>query len=338
MDSVSQFALGAAVAAAVLGDRTRPWRAVLWGGVVATLPDLDVLIDHGDAVQNMVRHRAESHALFWLSLATPPIAFGVAALHRERDRFGRWLLAIWLALVTHPLLDAMTIYGTRLLLPFDDTAYGIGSLFVIDPLYTLPLVVGLGGLLLARDGRRGRTWNAAGLVLSTLYAGWSLVAQQQALAIAERSLAAQGIEADAVLATPAPLQTVLWRLVAATPDRLYEAHWSLADDDAPLVWTPIERGAALHAALHDAPAVAALAAQSRGFWKLWRDGADVLMADVRMGMEPLYVFTFEVGAVHSPVVAVTPTVLRRQRLDLERGVAWLWPRMWGERVLPPVPR
>ncbi|MBL8728674.1 MAG: metal-dependent hydrolase [Planctomycetes bacterium] len=335
MDSVTQFALGAAVTAAAMGARTRAGRAVLWGGVVATLPDLDVLIDHGDAVQNMIRHRAESHALFWLTLAAPLLAFGIAALHRERHLFRRWWWALWLALVTHPLLDAMTIYGTRLLLPFDDRALGTGSLFVIDPLYTLPLLVGAGVFLATRGGARGRRWNAAGLVLSTLYAAWSLVAQQQALTVADRSLRAQGIVAEQVLATPAPLQTVLWRLLATTPQDLYEAHWSPFDGDAALEWTRASRGVEYYEALRGTPAVDGLADQSHGCWKMWRDGDRVLMADVRMGMEPRYVFTFAVGEVHSPVQPLARTELRRARMELGPGLTWLWARMWGARMPPP---
>ena len=65
MDSLSQIALGAAVGVAVMGRRTAVWKAAAWGAVAGTLPDLDVLIDHGDPVRNMVLHRAESHALFW---------------------------------------------------------------------------------------------------------------------------------------------------------------------------------------------------------------------------------------------------------------------------------
>ena len=71
MDSVTQFVLGAAVSAEALGTRTAARKAVVWGGVIATLPDLDVLIDHGDAVRNMVEHRAQSHSLFWLTLLSP---------------------------------------------------------------------------------------------------------------------------------------------------------------------------------------------------------------------------------------------------------------------------
>jgi inner membrane protein len=74
MDSLSQLVLGAAVGVAVMGRRTAVWKAALWGGVCGTLPDLDVLIEYGDPISNMVLHRAETHALFWLSLAAPLFA------------------------------------------------------------------------------------------------------------------------------------------------------------------------------------------------------------------------------------------------------------------------
>ncbi len=68
MDSLTQLVLGASVTVAVMGRRTAVWKAALWGGVAGTLPDLDALIDHGDAVLNMVLHRAESHSLLFLTL------------------------------------------------------------------------------------------------------------------------------------------------------------------------------------------------------------------------------------------------------------------------------
>lgn len=142
MDSVTQVALGASLGVAVMGRRTAVWKAALWGGVAGLLPDLDVLIDHGDAVLNMVRHRAESHSLFYLTLLSLPMAWGVARLHGERALLMRWWLALWLALFTHPLLDLMTVYGTQVLQPFSEEAFGLGSIFIIDPLYSLPLYAG----------------------------------------------------------------------------------------------------------------------------------------------------------------------------------------------------
>ena len=147
MDTISQFALGAAVSVAVVGRRVGLARAALWGGVCGVAPDFDAFIDHGDPVSNMTLHRAETHALFWQTVASPPIAGALAWWHRERARpreaFPAWLLAVWLVLVTHALLDATTIYGTQLGLPFTNYPFGLGSIFIIDPLYTLPLIAGL---------------------------------------------------------------------------------------------------------------------------------------------------------------------------------------------------
>jgi len=111
MDSLTQLTLGAAVTVAVMGRRTAAWKAAAWGAVVGTLPDLDALVRHGDAVLDMVRHRAETHALPIQTLASIPIAWLIARVHGQP--FGRWWLAVWLTLVTHALLDAFTIYGTQ---------------------------------------------------------------------------------------------------------------------------------------------------------------------------------------------------------------------------------
>lgn len=335
MDSVTQFVLGASVAAAALGRRTRPWRAVLWGGVVGTLPDLDVLIDHGDDIANMVQHRAESHALFWLTLATPVLAWGIAALHRERALFWRWSLAVWLALVTHALLDAMTIYGTRLLLPFRDEPFGVGSLFVIDPLYTLPLAVG--AAVCCRGGARALVWNRRGLVLSTVYAAWSVVAQQLATAAAHDALRAQGIDAARVVVTPAPLQTLLWRIVAVGEQRAYEGFWSVCDGGRPIVFDAIDRGSEWRQALRSVPRAEVLRDFSGDCTKTERRGDELWLTDLRMGQEPRYVFAFAVARVEDDgaVVAVPAPVRASSRIDVGRGLAWLWPRMWGADIPPP---
>ena len=99
MDSLTQIALGTAVGVAVMGPRTAVWKAALWGAVAGTLPDLDTFVDHGNAIFNMTRHRAESHSLFYLTLAAPVLAGLVARLHGELALFRRWWLSLWLVLV-----------------------------------------------------------------------------------------------------------------------------------------------------------------------------------------------------------------------------------------------
>jgi len=334
VDSVTQFVLGAAVAGAALGARTRPLRAWCAGGVVGTLPDLDVLIDHGDAVTNMVSHRGHSHSLVWMTLAAPLLAWALTVLLRERANFRWWWLATWLALITHALLDAMTIYGTRLLLPFSAQPFAVGSLFVIDPMFTLPLLVGTTSLLVAGD--RGRRWNTCGLALAVAYAGASLVVQHFALAAARRDLASSGLIADRIVVTPAPLQIVLWRVLAFADEQAHEGFWSPFDGRA-IDFTAIDRGHELRVVADGIPAWRALADFSGDCLKLERRGDELRATDLRMGQEPHYVFSFVLATIVGDGAwqPVAKPVRSGARLDVARGLTWLWPRMWGADLPPP---
>lgn len=334
MDSLSQLALGAAVGVAVMGRRTALWKAALWGGVCGTLPDLDAFIEHGDPISNMTLHRAESHALFWLTLASPLLAGLIARLHGELDRFRGWWLAVWLALVTHPLLDAMTVYGTQLALPFSNHPYGVGSIFIIDPLYTLPLLVGVVVALVARN-ERGRRWNLAGLALSTAYLGWGVLAQQQVQAVAAESARAQGLQVERLLVTPTPFNSLLWRVVVVTPDGYHEGFRSLFDNGRGIAFTRFPRGEALYAELRGAAPVERMAWFSRGFFKLSEDAGRVLLSDLRMGQEPFYIFTFEVAARQAAGLAVVLPQQLGRRPDVGTVLRWLPARIVDERLPPP---
>ncbi len=326
MDSLTQIALGAAVSVAVMGRRTAVWKAAAWGAVAGTLPDLDVVIDHGDAVLNMVRHRAESHSLFYLTLIAPLLAWVAARVHGEAHQFKRWWLALWLVLFTHPLLDNMTVYGTQLLMPFTDHPFAVGSVFIIDPAYTLPLIVGLIAAL-RLNSPQGLRWNAIALVFSTAYLGWSVVAQHHVTAIARASMPAPDIAADNLLVTPAPFNTVLWRLVATTPDRYFEGYYSLLDPEPTVRWTAHPRGAELTEQFHEIDAVQRIAAFSHGFYKMESDKGRVLLSDLRMGQEPAYSFRFDLGRPME--VGAAPIQQLSMRADIGQALPWLWQRLLG---------
>jgi inner membrane protein len=318
-----------------MGRRTAVWKAALWGAVAGTLPDLDVLIDHGDPIRNMVLHRAETHAPFWLTLFSLPMSAGIARLHGEWALWKRWWLAIWLALVTHPLLDAMTVYGTQLALPFSDRPFGVGSVFIIDPLYTLPLLVGTGWALATRGAARGQAANVAGLLISTGYLAWGVAAQQHVERIASASAAAQGIDASQLLVTPAPFNSLLWRVVAVTGDHYHEGFYSLLDAEPRIAFDRFDRGTAMLPELQGIGSAQRIVAFSKGFFKLQQDGPRLLITDLRMGQEPNYTFSFAVAERRS---ALAPLALPEQvgsRPDLARALPWLWRRLLGEPLPPP---
>ncbi len=337
MDSLTQVALGAAVGVATMGRRTAVWKSALWGAVAGTLPDLDAFVDHGNAILAMVLHRAETHAPFWLTLFSLPFAVAVARLHGEWAVWKRWWLALWLALVTHPLLDAMTVYGTQLGLPFTNHPYGVGSVFIIDPLYTLPLLVGTLWALAARGGARGMRANTIGLVLSTAYLGWSVAAQQRVAQVAQESLRAQGIVAERVLVTPTAFNTLLWRVVAVSGAHYHEGFYSMLDKESRITaFERFDRGDALMPALQGIDGVRRIAAFSKGFYKLQEVGGQARIVDLRMGQEPTYSFSFVVAerqqGAWMPVAAPTNA---GGRPDVRRGLQWIWQRMRGQLLPPP---
>ncbi len=334
MDSLTQIALGSAVAVATMGRRTAVWKSALWGAVAGTLPDLDAFIDHGDAVLNMVLHRAESHALFYLTLFAPLLAWGVSRLHGEGALFRRWWLALWLVLVTHPLLDTMTVYGTQLLLPFTNHPFGVGSLFIIDPAYTVPLLLGV-VVALAASTRVGLKANAMGLVLSSAYLVWSVLAQQHVTDVARESLREQGIPADRLLVTPAPFNTVLWRIVAVGPDAYVEGHHSLLDDSPAITWRRYDSGAALAQRHGEIDGLRRVAAFSHGFYKVDERDGRLFVTDLRMGQEPAYFFRFDLGPIAGRDDEPQPAQRVGDRPDTAQALPWLWRRLLGDPLAPP---
>ncbi|WP_375057940.1 metal-dependent hydrolase [Zobellella sp. DQSA1] len=335
MDSVSQLALGAAVGVAVMGRRAGVGRAALAGALFGTLPDLDVFIDYGDPVSNMTQHRGSSHSLFYLTLLAPVFAWLLCRLPGQREHWRAWTLALWLILVTHVLLDNMTVYGTQLGQPFTDYPFGIGSIFIIDPLYTLPLLLGL-TVALARRGTRGLGANRLGLWLSGLYLGWGLLAQWQVGLKVDQALAEQGVEVERRLVTPTAFNTLLWRVLVITPDGYLEGFYSLLDGERPPSFTRYERGMALYPGLEHNAHVARIAWFSKGFFKMSERGGQVMITDLRMGQEPSYSFNFVVAEWQEErLLALARPEQLSERVELPRAMDWLWRRALGEPLPPP---
>lgn len=342
MDSLTQLALGAAVGQAVLGRKAEvTYRAPLWGAICGTLPDLDVFINFGGAVENFTYHRGFSHSLLVLTLLAPAVVWLILKIHPQTASLRRhWLLLIWLALVTHPLLDCFTVYGTQILWPFGGSPpVSWSTIFIIDPGVTVPLLAGLICALSMRRRRAlGQGLNYLGLGLAVSYLSWSVFAKWQVEATVRPALARQGIDVVdknlPLLTTPAPFNTILWRIVVIADDGYYEGYYSLLDDGAAGLkprFYPSE--STLLAGLTEHWPVQRLRWFTHGFYAVGRsdlNGAEaaVTITDLRMGVEPNYVFGFTVakdtGSEIVPVVAE-----RRETLRSLDGLSWLWNRMWG---------
>ena len=336
MDSLTQLTVGAACGEAVLGPRVGR-KALLWGAILGTLPDLDVLIPMGGPVNDFVYHRGFSHSVFLLALLSPVLAWGITRIHpNTKQHFKGWLFLSLLVLEVSVLLDLLTIYGTQVLWPFDTTPLAWPIFFIIDPLFTLPVLLGvLAALVLKRSEALGHRLNTIGLCLAAAYTLWALGAGAFVETRVRDELSRRDVSYSRFVASPAPFTTLLWRVVGVDEETYFETYVGLLDGDAPLNIRRYPRGLELLKGLEEHPPVVKLRWFTRGYYALDRKGDHVVMTDLRMGSEPDYVFRFKV-AVLSKGNPIPEKDARVQTRLGWRGLAWVWRRIWNP-VPPPEP-
>lgn len=334
MDSLTQIALGAAVSETVMQNKVGR-RATLWGAVAGTLPDLDVLIPMGNAVKEFTYHRAESHAFFYMTLATPLLVWLITKIHPQTKEYKtRWLLAVFLSFITHALLDAFTIYGTQLLLPFSNFPVGWGTIFVIDPLYTIPLIAGLAALFFMTNKRNlALKLNTAGIIVSSIYLLWSVGARDHVNSIAQESLKNQNIPVIKTLAGPSPFNTILWRVIGITDSGYVEGFYSLFDESNEIKFNFNSSENELLNTIADDWNVQRLQWFTKGFYKVSDINNKIVITDLRMGVSGLYFFNFIVGERNSDDITVTEVEkLDPEQTDTIEPLKRLWQRIWDENV------
>ncbi len=233
MDSITQIALGAAVGEATLGRKVGN-KAAVWGAALGTLPDLDVLAyPFLSEAGELLFHRGPTHAILFSFLAGPAFGWLLSRIHR-RDGVSatRWSILAFAAFLTHTLLDSFTAYGTQLLLPFSRAPVAFNTISIIDPLYTVPLLVGIvGAMLLGRERKARRVFNYFGLASSTLYLALTIATKLHVVDVAKDNLSNRGISYDRLEVMPSLFNNILWIALAADADTVWAGTHSLLDEE-----------------------------------------------------------------------------------------------------------
>ena len=331
MDSITQAALGATIAGAIAGKRCNG-KVLLAGAALGTLPDLDVFINYGDDISNTVKHRGFSHSLLILLPFSLMLSWLIDKFRPiPKWSFGRLWLLVAAGLITHPLLDYFTSYGTQLLWPITGY-YSLSSMFIIDPLYTLPLLLAV-GFGLAR-GHRPTAMYIAALVISTLYLGWSLAAKQMVEERARDSLQALNLPQDKVFITPTPFNTLLWRIVVLDDERYWEGMASLLDDRPEVRFVPQSRS---HWPMGETPATLnAFRAFTHDFVTYRIDGNRLIVADLRLGMPGNLAFQFQFAEKDDNHQWQPQTPIKLDNIALKGNISRLFDRMLGDQGIDPL--
>ena len=310
MDSITQFALGASIGEAVLGRKIGN-RAPIIGGIIATLPDLDSFIPWDDAVASMTYHRSASHSLIVLTALSPLITWMIIKMWPILRSFQKELfLLVFLALFTHPLLDAFTVYGTQLFWPLTEFPVSLSTIFIVDPAYTSWLLIGfISAMMISRNKNIGHQLNTAGLVLSSLYLGWTVIAKVIVDHKAEVALAAQRIEYGRLMTTPAPFNTLVWRIIGRDEEGYFDGFTPVFGQKEPIDFNYYDSDEHLLTQISDHWPVQRLLWFTHGFYKVSFRSGDVFITDLRMGLEANYVFNFKVAETRETQIIPVKSVL-----------------------------
>lgn len=372
MDSLTQIVLGAAVAEAALGKKIGN-RAMLWGAIGGTIPDLDVLTGFWmNDLQRIEAHRGISHSLLfgllfpllmaWLVkrlydgnfyrrpgykllvtilnvIFVSSILFAInfiwykAADHVQiivlsisvillfvfvrwiwlkyykdelrpvQASFKQWYWLFFLSIITHPILDCFTTYGTQLYLPFSRQRIAWNNISVLDPFYTVPFIICLiVALILAQGSRSRRIWNTIGLVISCSYMALTFVHKYKVDTEMVAQLTAQHIDYVSTFSSPTIVNNRLWHCIALTAgDTCYQAFYSLKDTRPNWLFTPVVRHKDLWDPNNLTKEHQVLRWFSQGYDAMVQEGDSIKWQDLRFASidakdleKPFWVFSFDI--------------------------------------------
>ncbi|MBL1280412.1 MAG: metal-dependent hydrolase [Fluviicola sp.] len=227
MDSLTQIILGAAVGEAVAGKKMGN-KAAMWGAIAGTIPDLDVFIRHySHPIEGALMHRGFSHSIVFALIITPILAFLVHKLYKNRFELNLWRKLFFLSIITHPMLDIFTSYGTQFFWPFE-LRWTFNSVFVVDPLYTVPFgLLLLFALFLKRDNSLRRKLNKIGLIYSCVYLFWGVAVKLVIVSDSSNYFSGKNIDEERTLVTPMPFTSFYWMVLAENEDNYFITYKSL---------------------------------------------------------------------------------------------------------------
>lgn len=237
MDSLTQIVLGAACGEVALGRKIGN-KALLFGAIGGTIPDLDVFVGnwlYGNQIDAMLFHRGFMHSIVFSIFGAMFFGWVFYSFYNTGKRKQTTVLKDWtwlffLSLFTHPILDAFTPYGTQLFAPFSNYRVAFNNIAVVDPIYTIPFLLCLIIMMFFRRNTKTRkTWLKLGLGISSFYMFFTLVNKIYIDSVFRSSLKDKNITYQRYFTQPTIFNNVLWYGVLDTGTDYYVGYYSLLD-------------------------------------------------------------------------------------------------------------
>ena len=297
MDSFTQIALGIAIAEVCAGKKLKN-KTVLYGSILGTIPDLDIVVGlFLNPVDAVLIHRGISHSFFLFLFLSPLLGWIISKIERAKINFMQATSMAFWCLFTHVLLDMFTSWGTQILWPLD-YRFAFKTIFVIDPLYTIPLVISLIMVWKTKDTILRKKYIFRGLLISSSYLLLSCFIKIYTLKQFEKALLKQGIEYSEIIVKPTAFNLILWNANVATQDNYLLGDYSLFDTQ-PISFTAYSKNKILESQLNGNLDFEKLQNASEGWYIISRKNQSLYFNDLRFGLlnddpkNPQFAFSYQ---------------------------------------------
>lgn len=320
MDSLTHTVLGACLGEAIAGKKMGK-KAMLFGILANNLPDADVITALWNTeAHSLLAHRGITHSILFAVVATFGMTYlfekWFAKYHLNRKE---WLLLIGSGLFLHIFLDACTTYGTGWFEPFSPYRVSFNTLFILDPLLSLPILLGTLLLLVIRNNkvRTRKVIYRTALILSSLYLLVTAFIKIYVNSVVKQDLESKQINFDNFYSTPAPMNNLLWYSYAVKDGQFYTGYYSILDETRALTWNAYKRGDSLLEPYKENTDVQDLIQFTKHHYYVSKTEKGLMMGDIRFGQliggnekDPGFVFNFDLIPLKDRSLKVTQSKFR----------------------------
>lgn len=296
MDSFTQIVLGIATAELCAGEKLQR-KTFLYGAILGTIPDLDVVIGQFmNPVDGVAIHRGLSHSLLFFIVLSPILGWLISKIEKGKIGFRTASFMAFWCLVTHVLLDMFTSWGTQIFWPLPDRL-ALKTIFVIDPLYTLPLLISLIIAWRKPTFSLRKKYVLRGLYISSCYLALTCGLKLYALQQFKNALQQQNIEYSDLIVKPTAFNCILWNANIATEDAYLLGDYSLFDSQ-PITFESYPKNNELAQQLEDNLDFKTLKKVSEGWFIITQKDNLYYFNDLRFGLltkdpkQPQFAFSY----------------------------------------------
>jgi len=243
MDSITHIALGACMGEAFL-DRKLGKKAMLWGALAQSVPDIDFIASFWmNTSNNLLAHRGFTHSFLFVIIIAVLFALIAERWHRPHNiSFRRWLLFFGGVIFIHVFIDAFNNYGVGWFEPFSHQRISFNAIFVADPFFSIWTGLAVLFLIISkRSWRQRKKWWMMGLLMSGVYLLYCTFNKVKIDNEVKDILQKQNIQYTRYFTTPTVFQNWLWYVVAGNDSGYHVGFRSVFDSKKEIDFTYFPR-------------------------------------------------------------------------------------------------